>query len=256
MREIQGKVAWITGAGTGIGRAAADSLALAGMKVVLTGRRAEPLEAAAEAIRGRGGDVAVEQLDVADPTKVREAGVRIADRFGRVDVLVNNAGVNRPQRHWRDMTEAAWYDVVDVNLNGAFYCIHAVLPGMRAQKDGLIINVASMAGKRIGYVSGVPYTAAKHGMIAMSETINLEECHNGIRSTALSPGEVATEILDRRPVPLSAEDRARMVQADDMGEVILFLCRMPKHVCINEMLVTPTWNRGYIGGADLLPPRD
>ena len=256
MRSLAGAVAWITGAGTGIGRGAALALSDAGMKVVLSGRRPEPLEATAQEIRDKGGEAVAEPLDVADAGMVRAVVQRIADRFGRLDVLVNNAGVNRLQRHWRDLPDEAWREVVDVNLNGAFYCVSAVLPLMRAQKDGLIINVASMAGKRIGYVSGVPYTAAKHGMVAMSETINLEECHHGIRATALSPGEVATEILDKRPVPVSAEDRARMVQPEDMGEIILFLCRLPKHVCINDMLVTPTWNRAYIGGNDRFPPRD
>src|SRR3546814_20345624 len=112
------------------------------------------------------------------------------------------------------------------------------------------------SGKRCGYGCGVPYSAAKHALVAMNDTINFEECHNGSRSTALSPGEVATEILDRRPVPVSPEARAKLVQPDDMGEIILFLARQPKHVCINELLVTPTWNRSAFGGPDFYPKRD
>lgn len=257
MRSLEGTVAWITGAGSGIGRAGALALAGAGANLVLSGRRREPLEETARMLEGRGGGaVVLEPLDVADPGAAEAVAGRICERFGRLDILVNNAGINRPERHWRDVTVDAWREIVEVDLNGAFYCVRAALPQMRAQKDGLIINVASMAGERVGYVSGVPYTAAKHGLVAMNETINLEECHNGIRATALSPGEVATEILDKRPVPVSAGDRARMVQPEDMGEVILFLCRLPRHVCINKMLVTPTWNRGYMGGKDHLPPRD
>jgi len=249
-------VAWVTGAGSGIGRAGAEALAGAGAKVVLSGRRVDALEKTANGIKEKGGEAVVEALDVADAQAVAAVAKRIADRFGRLDILVNNAGLNMAKRHWADMDLESWEKIVQVDLNGAFYVVHATLPIMRAQKDGLIINVASMAGKRVGYVSGVPYTAAKHGLVAMNETINFEECHNGIRATALSPGEVATEILDKRPVPVTEEARAKMVQSEDMGEIILFLARQPKHVCINEMLVTPTWNRGNFGGPDFFPKRD
>ena len=250
MRTIDGMVAWVTGAGSGIGRAGAEALAGAGAKVVLSGRRVDALEKTANSIKEKGGEAVVDAQAVAAVAK------RIADRFGRLDILVNNAGLNMAKRHWADMDLESWEKIVQVDLNGAFYVVHAALPIMRAQKDGLIINVASMAGKRVGYVSGVPYTAAKHGLVAMNETINFEECHNGIRATALSPGEVATEILDKRPVPVTEEARAKMVQSEDMGEIILFLARQPKHVCINELLVTPTWNRGNFGGPDFFPKRD
>ena len=113
-----------------------------------------------------------------------------------------------------------------------------------------------MASQRAGGVSGVAYTAAKTALNALSESINVENCHLGIRACALCPGEVATEILDRRPVPPSPEDRARMVQEEDVGATILFIARMPRHVCLNEIHITPTWNRGYIGAADRDIPRD
>jgi NADP-dependent 3-hydroxy acid dehydrogenase YdfG len=103
-----------------------------------------------------------------------------------------------------------------------------------------------VAGRFVSPLSGASYTAVKHGVVAMSHSINMEECANGIRSTALCPGEVATEILDKRPVPVSAEDRARMLQAQDCADLILYLAGLPPHVCINEVLITPTWNRSYI----------
>ena len=156
MRSIDGMVAWVTGAGSGIGRAGAEALAGAGAKVVLSGRRVDALEATAKAIAGKGGEAVVEALDVADAQAVAAVAKRIADRFGRLDVLVNNAGLNMAKRHWSDMDLESWERIVQVDLNGAFYVVHAALPIMRAQKDGLIINVASMAGKRVGYVSGVP----------------------------------------------------------------------------------------------------
>ena len=136
--------------------------------------------------------------------------------------------------------------VISANLNSAFYGALAVLPMMRAQKDGVIIFTASMAGRFIGGLSGAAYTAAKHGVVAMSHSINMQECVNGIRSTALLPGEVATEILDKRPVPVSAEDRAKMAQSSDVGDLVRYIACLPAHVCINEVMITPTWNRGYV----------
>jgi NADP-dependent 3-hydroxy acid dehydrogenase YdfG len=123
----------------------------------------------------------------------------------------------------------------------------AALPIMRAQRDGVLIHTSSWAGRWIGPVSGPAYTAAKHGMVAMSHTINLEECLNGIRSSVLCPNEVATPIMANRPVPEKPETLARMLQPQDMGELIVFIARQPPHVCINEVMISPTHNRGYIG---------
>jgi len=124
---------------------------------------------------------------------------------------------------------------------------------MRRQQGGLIVNVSSMAGKRVSPMTGPAYSAAKFGLNAMTDSINVENCIHGIRATAVCPGEVATPILEKRPVPVSQEDRARMLQPDDLGELMLFLARMPKHVCINEILITPTWNRGLVGAAAAIP---
>ncbi|MGH7056334.1 MAG: SDR family oxidoreductase, partial [Acetobacteraceae bacterium] len=150
------------------------------------------------------------------------------------------------ERGWDVLTPAAVDEVIGVNLLAAFYCVTVALPFMRARKDGLIIHTASMAGRIVSPLSGPAYTAAKHGVVAMSHSINMEECVNGIRSTALCPGEVATPILDKRPVLVGAEDRARMLQPKDFGELIRAIACLPAHVCVNEVLVTPTWNRGYV----------
>ena len=137
-------------------------------------------------------------------------------------------------------------NILGANLHGAFYCVVAALPIMRVRRDGLIINVASLAGKHVSVLSGPGYTAAKHAVVAMNASINMEECINGIRACAICPGEVATPILDQRPVPVSAEDCARMLQAEDLGQTILFVARMPKHACVSEIVIAPTWNRSYI----------
>ncbi len=256
MQSIAGKIAWVTGAGTGIGRAGALALAEAGAIVILSGRRVPQLEAVAKRIADAGGTAEIEPLDIVDAKAVDAVAARIADTHGRLDMLVNSAGLNLPERRWRDIDNAGWRTIIDVDLNGAFNVSHAALMIMRQQRDGLIVNVSSMASQRVGGVSGIAYTAAKTALNAMSESINVENCHMGIRACALCPGEVATEILDMRPMPPSAEDRARMVEEEDVGATILFIAQMPPHVCLNEIHITPTWNRGYIGAADRNIPRD
>jgi NADP-dependent 3-hydroxy acid dehydrogenase YdfG len=246
MRDLNGKVAWITGAGTGIGASGAEKLAAAGCKVVLSGRRAEPLEETATSIKAAGGQVSIELLDVSDKDAVAEVAARILAQHGSVDILINNAGINVPKRHWNDVSHADWDAVINIDLNGAFYCTQAVLPGMRAQGEGLVINVSSWAGVRVSYLTGPAYTAAKHAMNAMTESLNMEECINGIRACAVCPGEVSTPIMDKRPVPMSAEDRGRMVQPEDLGDTLLFVARLPAHVCVNELVISPTWTRGYV----------
>lgn len=251
MRNLESKVAWITGAGTGIGEAGAKVLAAAGMQVILSGRRLEPLNETASEI---GPAASVEQLDVSDRDSVSAVADRIIERFGRIDVLVNSAGINIKERNWHNVTLDDWDRVIRIDLDGAFYCVKAVLPTMIEQGDGLIINISSWAGKHVSVVTGPGYTAAKHAMNAMNESLNMEHGIHGIRACAICPGEVATPILDNRPVPVSDDDKAKMVQSEDCGELIGFIAGMPAHVCINELTISPTWNRGYIAQAKTLAP--
>lgn len=243
MQDLTGQVAWITGAGTGIGEAGAIALADAGCTLVLSGRRLDPLNSVAATITAAGGTVTIEQLDVADSAAVQAVADRIVEAHGRIDIGVFSAGINIPERNWPVVSTQSWDDVVGIDLNGAFYCCHAVLPTMRAQGRGLIINVSSMAAKSISALTGPAYQAAKHAMNAMTDSLRLEERNNGIRATAICPGEVATPILDQRPVPVSDEDRARILQSDDLGAVIRFVAEMPEHVTLDEILITPTYNR-------------
>lgn len=246
MRDINGKIAWVTGAGTGIGEAAAKALAAEGAIVVLTGRRREPLEKVAAIIGQSGGRAAVQSGDLGKAATVARIVDWMKAEYGRIDIVVSNAGTNVPNRWWRNLTTEAIDTLVAGNLQSALYVTHAVLPVMREQKDGQLIHTSSMAGRNIGMVSGPIYTAAKHGVVAMSHTINLEECLNGIRSTVILPGEVATEIMKFRDPPELPETLARMVQPEDLGAVVVFVAKQPSHVCVNEMWVTPTHNRGYI----------
>src|SRR6185437_14710442 len=144
---LQGKVAWLTGAGSGIGRAGAQALAEAGATAIVSGRSREGLD---EAVA----------LDVADKTAVARIGAEIVSRHGGVDILVNSAGLNLSTRLWRDMTPDSFDHIVHINLNGALYCIHAVLPAMRARRSGLVINISSWAGRFEEYLTGPAYNAS------------------------------------------------------------------------------------------------
>jgi NADP-dependent 3-hydroxy acid dehydrogenase YdfG len=244
--RLKNKIAWVTGAGSGIGKAAAIALAQEGATVVVSGRRKAPLEEVAAEIEGKGGTAVVKAGDLGSAKAAAQIADEIHTEFGRLDILVNNAGVNIARRTLAQLNAEGADQVLDGNLSNAFYCVIAALPIMRAQKDGVLIHTASMAGRWIGPLSGAAYSAAKHGVVALSHSINCEECVNGIRSTAVCPGEVATPILDQRPVPVSAQDRARMLQSEDVADLIRYVATLPAHICLNEVWITPTWNRGYV----------
>jgi NADP-dependent 3-hydroxy acid dehydrogenase YdfG len=251
---IDGQVAWITGGGSGIGLAGAIELAQAGCRVVISGRDAAKLEAAvagAEAAGAPRGAVQAMALDVSDRAAVDRVAAAIQAQHGGVDILVNSAGVNFPKRFWTETDGATFEQVVAINLNGATYCTLAVLKGMQARRRGTVINVASFAGWHLSYLTGPGYTASKAGMIALTHSFNIEECVNGLRATALCPGEAATPILKKRPVEPSEADKARMLQEADLGRTIRFIAEMPPHVCINELVITPVFNRIYLGGDEL-----
>jgi NADP-dependent 3-hydroxy acid dehydrogenase YdfG len=243
-RQFEGRVIWITGAGTGIGRAAALLFAREGATLALMGRRASVLEAVLRQVRSAGaGQAEAVPLDVADRAAVNAAAKRLLAQWGRVDVLVNNAGMNIAARRLHQLKAEDWDLLITVNLTGAFNLIQAVLPAMRQQGGGLIVNVSSMAGKQASGLSGTAYTASKHGMNGLSASINMEEWRHGIRSTVICPGEVNTEILDKRPIPIEPEDRARLIAPEDLAEAIRFVAALPARTTVTEMLVLPTHKR-------------
>ena len=246
---LKGEVAWITGGGSGIGLAGALELARAGAHVIVSGRSAETLKKAEKELKAAGSAEAI-ALDVADQKEVANAAAAILRRRGRIDILVNSAGINSPKRNFRNVSVESWNQIVAVNLSGMFYCCHAVLPAMREKKDGLVINVSSWAGRYASTLTGPGYNATKSAVIALTESINMEECANGIRATSILPGEVATPILEKRPVPPSQEERARMLQAEDLGRTVLFVATLPARACVTELIIAPTWNRFYLGGLE------
>jgi NADP-dependent 3-hydroxy acid dehydrogenase YdfG len=240
MQRLAGKSAWITGAGSGIGRAIAIAFAAEGAKVALTGRRTAPLEETAAMI---GGGAVIAPADLTDDKQIAAALAKVEATIGGPDILVNNAGVNLPRRYMHQLTPEAIRTLVDGNLTAPFMTSIAVLPGMRARGGGHLIQIASMAGKGISFLSGPGYTAAKHGFVALSQSINQENGIHNIRSCCICPGEVATDILKNRPEPVPAEDIERLLQPEDIAAMAVFVATMPARANITEMLVTPTYMR-------------
>lgn len=241
---LDGQIAWVTGAGSGIGRATAVALATAGARVVLSGRRIGPLEDSARLMAGLGPDPAIEPLDVADPAAARAVVDRIVDRFGALDIYVGAAGYNIPQRRWSELPGEAAGAIISTNLSGAYNATSAALAKMRAQGAGLLIHIASWSGKRVAVHSGPAYTAAKFGLIAMSESLNLEVALEGIRSTVIAPGGVDTPLLDNLPSPPSPEVRAKLLRPEDCAALVLHVATLPAHVRIDEIVVTPVVQTG------------
>jgi NAD(P)-dependent dehydrogenase (short-subunit alcohol dehydrogenase family) len=181
--------------------------------------------------------------DVSKPESVEAIAKSISSWHGRLDILVNNAGTNVRARRWHELSPDSIDAVLRTNLSAAFYCSAAAIKLMRPKSDGLLKHISSWVGRFLNNIGGGGYTAAKSVLIAMSHTINLEEHDNGLRSTVIMPAEVATPILDSRPAPPSAEDRALMLQPAELAELILFVAQRPKSVCLNEIVISPTSNR-------------
>jgi NADP-dependent 3-hydroxy acid dehydrogenase YdfG len=240
MPSLSGKVVWVTGAGSGIGRATALALAHEGARVALTGRRLDALEETAALVRAERGTAILAPADVAREDDVARAHQAVVRELGNPDILVNNAGTNVTRRHWSELDPAGLSQVLDVNLKAPFLCTLAVLPAMRARREGLIVHIASLAGTVIFPASGPGYIAAKHGARALSATINAEEGIYGIRSVCINPGEVATPILDTRPAPPSQEERASMIQPEDIAAAAVFAAMMPARTCVADMTILPT----------------
>ncbi len=245
---LQGKIAWVTGGGSGIGEAGAVALAEAGATVIVSGRDQAKLDGVAKNLGGKAEALA---LDITSHAAVAKAGAALIARHGRVDILVNSAGVNLPNRRWKNLTAESFDRIVATNLNGTYYAIEAVLPTMRERHDGCIINVASWAGRYHAYMTGPAYNASKFAVVALTLALNDDEGPNGIRACALCPGEVATPLVSRRPIPVPPEDIARMLKPEDLGRAIRFVAEMPPHVAINELVISPTWNRILVGAKDL-----
>jgi NADP-dependent 3-hydroxy acid dehydrogenase YdfG len=236
---LTNKTALITGGGSGIGAGCAIALAREGCQVAIAGRQAEKL---AEVAKRFDGTPAIKShpVDVADRESV-SALFRWAEKeLGRIDILVNCAGVNTVKRSIHELIPEEWDRIMAINATGAYNCIREVLPQMKERRDGLIVNINSTSGVRAGVLGGVAYSASKFAMAALGITVAQEVRELGIRVTNLYPGEVDTPILDKRPVPVSAEHRAKILQPEDVGAVLVTIASLPPRANVSEIVIKPT----------------
>jgi NAD(P)-dependent dehydrogenase (short-subunit alcohol dehydrogenase family) len=243
--ELKDKTALVTGGGSGIGLAVARALAREGCRVVIAGRTAKTLEEALGASPAgsseAGPPILAHPCDVADRADVGRLWAWIEARLDTPEILVNSAGVNVARRRMADLDPADWDQMLAVNVTGAFNCIHAALPGMRRRRSGLIVNISSVAGKRVSLLGGVGYCASKFAMTALGTEIGLEERENGIHVTNIYPGEVDTPILKHRPVPVPPEKRAQMLQGDDIAQCVVTIARLHPRAVVRELVITPLY---------------
>jgi NADP-dependent 3-hydroxy acid dehydrogenase YdfG len=245
LHDLAGSAVAITGASSGIGEATAIACARAGAGVALAARRGDRIEALARRIEDEGGRAIALPTDVADEREARAFVERAYEHLGRLDALVNNAGVmllgpveGADTRDWRRM--------VEVNVLGLLYCTHAALPVMREQGGGHIVNVSSVAGRHAGAGAAV-YNLTKFGVCGFSEALRQEALHTNVRVTIIEPGAVATELMDHNTNPVvveagrrSLEKIGKTLESEDIAEAILYALAQPPHVSINEILVRPT----------------
>ena len=233
------KTAVITGAGSGVGRAIAIQLAREGWRLALVGRRSGPLEETATMTGLSSRDVVVASCDIGDSSAVKATAERIVSLIGEIEVLVNAAGTNAPKRALEVLSLEDYHNMINTNLNGAYYCVQAFLPEMRQRKNGTIINIVSDAGKQASPKAGPAYVMSKFGLAGLTQSINAEERGNGVRACAIFPGDIDTPLLEKRPQPPGADLRAKMMRPEDVANCAVFCINLPSHVIVEEMLVRP-----------------
>ena len=229
------QTAVVTGGGSGVGRAVALRFAAERWTVALVGRRIDALEETTALAADLPGTISAFPCDITDASAVEAMGEAVLARFGELDVLVNSAGINVPRRSLDMLSVEDWHQVLATNLHGAYYCVRAFLPGMRARHTGTIININSDVGKVARDLAGAAYVSSKFGLRGLTQQINAEERGNGVRACSICPRDVNTPLLDKRPLPPSAEVRAAMLQPDDLAACVWLVATLPARVVLDEI---------------------
>lgn len=244
VNKLEGKVAIITGASSGIGEATAIALAAEGAKVVIAARRVERLEAVAKQIIDHGGQALSIVSDITDEAQAKNVIQKAYAEFGHIDILVNNAGISFPGRI-ENADPSNWRKMIDINVLALMYTTHIALPIFKAQKSGHIVNISSVAG-RIARAGMAGYNVTKWGVNAFSEALRQEVYQDNIRVTIIEPGLVETEIDQHiTDVVAKQEIEARRkaitpLQSEDIAAAIVYAVSQPQHVNVNEILIRPT----------------
>jgi len=242
--KLKGKVAVITGASSGIGESTALSLANLGVHVILLARRIDKLMLICKKIEKAGGKASAFALDISKEGEINTVVPQILELTKKVDILINNAGVMLLAPIARAQVKD-WQQMIDTNLTGLLLITHALLPTIRKQKGGHIINISSVAGRTAGPSTSV-YNATKWGVVGFTEALRQEVAMEGIRTCVIQPGAVATELQTHIPDPVTKKEidtwikNMEALQSEDISNIILFVLSQPEHVNINEVLVRPT----------------
>ena len=240
---IKGKVAIVTGASSGIGRATALALSKAGAKVAIGARRTDKLEELKKEIIQNGGESFSQKLDVTKKSDCDLFVNSVLEKWGTVDILINNAGL-MPLSFIKNLKVDEWDQMIDVNIKGVLYCVAAVISHMKEKKSGHIVNISSVAG-RIVFPSGSVYCATKHAVTAISEGLRQEfSARQNIRVTCIEPGVVSTELTNTitdESLKSFVDDTKKLqnLEADDIANAILYAVESPSHVNVNEILIRP-----------------
>jgi NAD(P)-dependent dehydrogenase (short-subunit alcohol dehydrogenase family) len=222
-----------------VGQAIALALAGENWRVALVGRRLETLEATVQKAAPRQSQCSCFACDVGNPAAVAEMARRVLAAFAEVDTLVNAAGTNAPRRALEVLALEDYRAMIDTNLSGAYYCVQAFLPHMRARGRGTIVNIVSEAGKSASPKAGPAYVMSKFGLAGLTQSINAVERARGIRACAIFPGDIDTPLLDKRPQPPDAEARARMLKPEDVAACALLCINLPPRALVEEILIRP-----------------
>lgn len=236
--KLDGKTALVTGGGSGIGLGIAQAFAAAGCRVAISGRRESVLREAAVASKS-APPLLFHACDVADRNSVHQLFEWANRELGQIDILVNAAGVNIKTRKMSEMTPEQWDYVMAANATGAYNCMREVLPQMQQRQDGLIVNIASISGKRSTALGGVAYSASKFAMAALGIAVANENTKTGVRVTTVYPGEVNTPILEHRPTPVSDAHKAAILQPEDVGQLVLAIACLPPKAHVPEVIIKP-----------------
>ncbi len=237
--SLKGECVLVAGASSGIGRATAVLFAKEGARVMASARRVDRLLQLQSELESQGHAISVFSADAADPAQMEALAVAAVGEMGKVDILVYATGTNTPDRALKRLTVPIWNELMQINVNGAYYISRALLPSMREARKGHLIFVSSVSG-RTPDVSGAAYQASKRAIIGLAHAIRVEEKESGIRTCAVCPGLVETEILEKRPVKPSREMLDKALQPEDVAEVILDVARFHPRVTITELEIMPT----------------
>lgn len=231
---------WVTGAGSGMGRAIALSAAREGYRVALSGRRLDAISSTASAIAQLGGTSLELPLDARNHEQVTQAHARICEEWGGISAVALSAGLNTPNRYWHDQSIGEFSDIVETNLLSVARVIDTVLPGMRERSDSVVIIVSSYSAWEFSPHAGVAYSASKTALRSLTRQLNSQEAANGIRACHLCPGDVDTDFLAMRPAVPGATERQVMLTAGDIARAAQFVLDSPPHVRIDELVISPT----------------